>query len=163
MLNQNDKAINMNTHSFFLVIISAITLTSFSSPELHVCRRAGIKGHVFLVRGNQMPSPDRTATPPKGIKTTLYIYGLTNIKDVERDGVSAFYKNIPGEPVREIETDENGYFKAKLKPGLYSLFVKKGDLFYSSQFDEKNNIHPVEVRSGKMTEVDFKANYDAVY
>lgn len=153
----------MKTHSFYLVIISVILLTSFSSPELHVCRRTGIKGHVYLVRGNQMPSPDQAPIPPKGVKTILYIYALTNIKDVNREGVSAFYKSVPGEPVKEIETDEKGYFKAKLKPGIYSLFVKKGDLFYSSQFDEKNNIHPVEVRPGKMTEIDFKANYDAVY
>ena len=64
---------------------------------------------------------------------------------------------------RKEERNPKGSFKAKLKPGIYSLFVKKGDLYYSSQFDEKNNIHPVEVRKGKMTEVDFKANYDAVY
>ena len=153
----------MKTHSFYLVVTLAILLTSFSSPELHLCGRTGIKGHVYLVSGNQMPSPDRAPSAPGGLKTTLYIYELTNIKDVDRDGVSAFYKSIPGEPVKEIETDEKGYFKAKLKPGIYSLFVKKGDLFYSSKFEEKNNIHPVEVRKGKMTEVDFKANYDAVY
>ena len=153
----------MKTHSFYLVITLAILLTSFSSPVLHVCGGTGIKRQVYLVSGNQMPSPDRAPTPPKGIKTTLYIYELTNIKDVNRVGVSAFYKSIPGEPVKEIEADEKGYFKIKLKPGIYSLFVKKGDLFYSSQFDEKNNIHPVEVRKGRVTEVDFKANYDAVY
>jgi hypothetical protein len=153
----------MKTHSFYLVITSALLLTSFSSPELHDCRATGIKGHVYLVKGNQMPSPDQAPTSARGVKTTLYIYELMNIKDVNREGVSAFYTNIPGQPVKEIETDEKGYFKAKLKPGIYSLFVKKGDLFYSSQFDEKNNIHPVEVKPGKMTEVDFKANYDAVY
>lgn len=153
----------MKTHSFYLVIVLAMLLTSFSFPELHVCRRSGIKGHVYLVRGNQMPSPDQAPAAPKGFKTILYVYELTNIKDVNRQGSSAFYNSIPGTPVEEIETDDKGYFKIRLKPGIYSLFVKKGDLFYSSQFDEKNNIHPVEVRSGKMTEVDFKANYDAVY
>jgi hypothetical protein len=157
------KQLIMKTHSFYLVITLAFLLTSFSSPKLHVCGRTGIKGHVYLVSGNQMPSPDRAANPPKGIKTTLYIYPLTNIKDIAREGVSAFYKSIPGEPLKEIETDEKGYFKVKLKPGTYSLFVKKEDLFYSSQFDDKNNIHPVEVTKGKWTEVDFKANYDAVY
>lgn len=153
----------MKTHRFYLVITLSILLTSFSSPELHVCGRTGIKGHVYLVSGDQMPSPDRVPNPPKGVKTILYIYELMNIKDVNREGDSGFYKSIPGEPVKEIETDEKGYFKAKLKPGVYSLFVKKGDQFYSSQFDEKNNIHPVEIRKGRMTEVDFKANYDAVY
>ena len=79
------------------------------------------------------------------------------------EGSSAFFKSISTGLVKQVETDENGYFKIKLKPGLYSLFVKKGDLFYSSQFDEKNNIHPVEVKKGKTTEVDFRANYDALY
>ena len=153
----------MRTHNFFPIIISAIILTSFSPAELLLCRHTGIKGHVYLVTGNQMPSPDQQPLPPKGVKTMLYIFSLTNINEVSREGNSAFYKSISSGLVKQVETDENGYFKTKLKPGLYSLFVKKGDLFYSSQLDEKNNIHPVEVRKGKTTEVVFRANYDALY
>ena len=153
----------MRTHNFFPIIISAIILTSFSPAELLLCWHTGIKGHVYLVTGNQMPSPDQQPLPPKGVKTMLYIYSLTNINEVSREGNTAFYKSIATGLVKQVETDENGYFKTKLKPGLYSLFVKKGDLFYSSQFDEKNNIHPVEVRKGKTTEVVFRANYDALY
>src|SRR5687767_733145 len=153
----------MRTHNFFPIIISAIILTSFSPAEQLLCRHTGIKGHVYLVTGNQMPSPDQQPLPPKGVKTMLYIFSLTNINEVNREGNSAFYKSISSGLVKQVETDENGYFKTKLKAGLYSLFVKKGDLFYSGQFDEKNNIHPVEVRKGKTTEVVFRANYDALY
>ena len=95
------------------------------------------------------------------MQTTLYIYELTNTSQTSQTG--SFYKDISSKLVKEILTDENGYFKAKLKPGKYSLFVKKGDLFYSNIFDEKNNIHPVEVKKGEWTEADFKADYDAVY
>ena len=35
--------------------------------------------------------------------------------------------------------------------------------FIQMLFDEKNNIHPVEVVKGKITEDDFKVNYNAVY
>ena len=93
----------------------------------------------------------------------LYIYRLTNINEVSREGNSPFYRSISTEPVKQVQTDENGYFKIKLKPGFYSLFVKKGELFYSSQFDEKNNIHPIEVKKGNTTEVVFRTNYDALY
>lgn len=144
-----------------LCICLVLLTVSFSAEN--ACRRSGIKGHVYLESGNRMPSPDAPLPTPTGIKTTLYIYPLTNISEVERDGVSAFYKNIAKPLVKEVNTDAGGAFKVKLKPGVYSLFVKKGDMFYSSQFDEKNNIHPVEVRPGKMTEIVFKANYDAVY
>ena len=153
----------MKTHNFYPVLISTLLLTSFSAEMLLSCVHTGAKGQVYLVAGNQMPSPGQSPLKPKGIKTTLYIYGLTNINEVKREGNSAFYHDISTILVKQVETDENGYFKVKLRPGWYSLFVKKGALFYSSQFDEKNNIHPIEVKRGKTTEVVFKANYDAVY
>lgn len=135
-------------------------LASFA-PEN--CRRSGIKGHVYLVTGNQMPSPDEPPSLPKGTKTTLYIYELTNINQAAREGMTVFYTNISTKPVKQVETADDGSFSVRLKPGRYSLFVKKGDLFYSSVFDAQNNIHPVDVVKGKMTEEDFRVNYDAVY
>lgn len=152
----------MKSSYWVLVFLSAIIISSFSANP-YFCRKTGIKGHVYLVRGNQMPSPDRPASAPAGVKTTLYVYELTNISQVNREGVSAFYNAVNTRLVKEIQTDDQGAFSVKLKPGHYSLFVKKGSLFYSSQFDEKNNIHPVEVKSRSMTEVTFQANYDAVY
>jgi hypothetical protein len=123
----------------------------------------GLEGHVYYISGNQMPSPEEKPSAPKGVKTTLYIYDLTNINQVNREGQTAFYNSISTNLVKKVETDENGYFKVKLNPGSYSLFVKKDEQFFSSQFDEKNNIHPVEVKPGKTTPVVFNVNYNAVY
>jgi hypothetical protein len=143
----------------YLLIITCFGLVSFSSGG--ACRQQGIKGHVYIVKGNQMPSPDAPRSKPAGTKTTLYVYELTNAGQTQQAG--SFYKSIATKLVKEIQTDENGYFKEKLKPGMYSLFVKKGDLFYSNISDDKNNIHPIEVKKGKWTEEEFKADYDAVY
>lgn len=147
---------------WIVLLITVIAISSFTVAP-NFCRKTGLKGHVYLVAGNQMPSPDLPPATPKGIQTTLYIYELTNISQVSRDGVSAFYKNINTNLVKEVTTKQDGSFSVKLKPGWYSLFVKKGDMFYSSQFDDKNNIHPVEVKSKQMTEIAFQANYGAVY
>jgi hypothetical protein len=125
------------------------------------CGQQGIEGHVYRVKGNQMPSPDLPRSKPAGMKTTLYIYELTNASQVSQEG--AFYKSISTKLVKEIPTDDSGYFKVPLNPGWYSLFVKKGDLFYANIFDDKNNIHPVEVKKGEWKEENFKADYDAVY
>jgi hypothetical protein len=144
-----------------LLPLICLSLLSARPVDNQFCRRQGIQGHVYLVTGNQMPSPDRPPSKPAGMKTTLYIYELTNNSQVTREG--AFYSSISTRMVKQVMTDDNGYFKVKLKPGRYSLFVKKGELFYSSVFDDKNNIHPVEVRKGEWTEEDFRANYDAVY
>jgi hypothetical protein len=149
---------------FYVLVLGLLGLCSFREEYYEAnCRRSGIKGHVYVESGNRMPSPDRVPSPPQGIKTKLYIYELTNISQVGRQGTSAFYTTVPTKLVKEIETDEDGSFKVKLKPGKYSLFVKKDALFYSSVFDSENNIHPIEVKKGKMTEDVFKVNYNAVY
>ena len=146
-----------------LVLLAFIvfTMMAFRPADDEFCRRQGITGHVYLVKGNQMPSPDRPPSKGIGIKTILYVYELTNASQTGQQG--AFYTSISTKLVKEITTDDNGYFKTKLKPGWYSLFVKKGDLFYSNIFDDKNNIHPVEIKKGEWLEEDFKADYDAVY
>jgi hypothetical protein len=144
----------------YLLIAGFIGLTAFS-PDAS-CHHQGIKGRVYLVKGNQMPSPDAPRSQPAGLQTVLYIYELTNSSQATpADG--SFYKTISSKLVKEVATEADGTFKAKLKPGMYSLFVKKGDLFYSNIFDDKMNIHPIEVKKGKWTEEDFKADYDAVY
>ena len=143
-----------------ILLIAFLPLASFKPAE-DFCKRQGIKGYVRLAKGNQMPSPDVQRAEPAGIQTSLYVYELTNTSQVITQG--AFYESISTKLIKEIRTDENGYFKTKLKPGTYSLFVKKGDLFYSNIFDEKNNIHPVVVKKGDWTEVNFRADYDAVY
>lgn len=144
---------------FYWLAIAAPILVSFT-PDAG-CGQQGIQGHVYKVSGNQMPSPDAPRSKPAGIKTTLYVYDLTNTSQVSEEG--GFYKTISTNLVKEITTDDSGYFKSSLKPGMYSLFVKKGDLFYSNIFDDKMNIHPVEVKKGEWKEVEFKADYDAVY
>ncbi|MBL7739162.1 MAG: hypothetical protein JNK14_08075 [Chitinophagaceae bacterium] len=148
--------------SLILSAFTALVMTAFRPADTECFRKQGIKGHVYLVKGNQMPSPDVPPSPGRGFATTLYIYELThNSQTTIQNG--AFYTSVATKLVKEIQTAEDGSFKVKLKPGKYSLFVKKGDLFYSNVFDGNNNIHPVEVKKGEWAEEDFKADYDAVY
>ncbi len=151
------KKISFSVLLFLLIIM-------FSSYKYYIfCKYQGIKGHVYLLRGNQMPSPDIKPASPAGYQTTVYIYELTNISQVKRQGNSAFYTSIPSKLVKAIKTDKNGAFRVRLKAGEYSLFIKKDTLFYANRFDGKNNIFPVKVETGKCTSLDLKADFDAVY
>ena len=123
----------------------------------------GIEGHVYFISGNQMPSPNRKPASPKGIKTTLYIYQLTNINQVNRQGQSVFYSAVNTSLITKIESDTTGKFTVQLEPGRYSLFTKKGALFYASIFDKDNNIAPVTVFTGKITKAEVRIDYDATY
>ena len=139
---------------FYLLALHPSILTT-------TCFRQGIKGNVYQVSGNQMPSPDRPPSKPKGIKATLAIFELTNTSQVKVSG--KFYETPTTKLVELIQTDEQGTYKVKLRPGNYSLFIKIDSLYYSNVFDDKFNIHPVEIKKGKWSVDNFTVNYNAVY
>ena len=147
-----------------LPALAFLMLTVLSSYTCIFCRKEGIKGLINLVKGNQMPSPDRPPAAPQPLQTTLYIYELTNISQVTRTEAHApFYTAINTRLIKQVNSNKKGEFKVKLPPGQYSIFIKKDDRFYANLFDEKNNIAPVTVSKGKFTEVEVRADYDAVY
>ena len=123
----------------------------------------GLEGFVYRISGNQMPSPDSKPAKPKGIRTVLYIYALTSLAETDRQGQTAYFTSIHTKLICRVKTDSTGHFNLLLPAGQYSLFGKKGALFYANWFDQNNHIAPVEVLPGKITKTEFKLDYDAVY
>ncbi|MGN6420538.1 MAG: hypothetical protein ACTHMC_23715 [Pseudobacter sp.] len=147
-----------------LPALAFLMLTVLSSYTCIFGRKEGIRGLIHLVKGNQMPSPSRPLPAPEPLQTTLYIYELTNISQVTRsEAYAPFYTAINTRLIKQVNSNKKGEFKVKLPPGQYSIFIKKDDRFYANLFDEKNNIAPVTVAKGKYTEVEVRADYDAVY
>lgn len=144
---------------FFLVFANLFNPSPFQSAW----QDQGIEGYVYWISGNQMPSPNRKPAKPMGMQTTLYIFELTSLNQVTRQGSSAFYSAIQTHLIKKIKTNPDGYCKVQLSPGRYSLFTKKGQLFYANNFDRNNNIAPVEVLPGKMTKIIVRVDYDANY
>jgi hypothetical protein len=148
----------------FSALVAFIILTICSSFLYgFFCRKEGIEGYVYEVKGNQMPSPDIKRSPPKGIKTTVYVYELTGPDQVTKHERAGFYSAIHSKLVKKVETNEKGYFKVKLSPGKYSLFTRVDSLFYANLFDQDNRIFPVEVLRKKRTEVVIKQDFKAAY
>jgi hypothetical protein len=147
----------------YLALFIAILpfMTAFKSDKVSACQ--GIEGHVYWIAGNQMPSPDVKPAEPKGFKTTLYIYELTNLNQTVRMNHSTFYSAIHTRLIAKTESGKDGYFRLKLPVGRYSIFVKKDDLFFANWFDGNNNISPVEVSPDKLTRIDIKVDYEASY
>ncbi len=110
-----------------------------------------------------MPIPGVETAKPFPFSTIVYFYEATNIKDVARNGTSAFYLSINKKLVATIQSDNTGHFIIELPPGSYSLFTKINNLFYANSFDANNNIALIKVEEGKLTSTVIKVDADAVY
>jgi hypothetical protein len=143
-----------------ILLVTAI----FVSPQPPASPKdsTGIKGYVYSVSGNQMPSPSRKPSSHHGtgVRSVICIFRLTNTGQVVRQGQSPYYIAVNTVLVKQADTDDKGFFSVLLPPGRYSVFTKKGNLFYASRMDEKNNIAPVEVLPGKMTELECRVESD---
>lgn len=138
----------------------ALTITHSPLPQ-----QQGIEGVARKITGNRMPSPKYHPGPPAGTHATICVFALTNQNQVTNTGTAGLYSAVHTDLIRQMDTDDSGHFRILLPPGTYSVFTKKGQLFYATRRDEKNNIAPVEVSPGKVTRVDcsVESDHTAVY
>ncbi len=128
--------------------------------------------------GSDSSSATRGNRP--GVKATVCIFELTSDSQVvrptgsgpggaSRSGPGSANRSGPGSPyykailthlIRQVDTDDKGFFQVALPPGTYSVFTKKNDLFYATQRDENNNIAPVKVLPGKITRIQCSVESD---
>jgi hypothetical protein len=162
----------------FSALIITVVLAVFPSartPSLSPAMRSqtsGIEGKLYLIAGNRMPAPPRRpgdtirySTTGPGVKGTVCVFELTGDSQVVRQGTSPYFGAVHTRLIRQVDTDDKGNFHLPLPPGTYSVFTKKGNLFYATRRDEQNNIAPVKVLPGKMTRVDcsVESNQKVVY
>jgi hypothetical protein len=145
------------------ILLLAASLSVLLTSAYSQGKKTGIEGYIFRISGNRMPSPDVKLSPPKGVKAVLYVYELTSLGQVTKQGESAFYSSIQTRLVQTVTSDDSGYFFLSLPPGEYSIFSKKDALYYANNLDGDNHIAPVKVLPHKVTQVNVNIDYDAVY
>ena len=123
----------------------------------------GIAGYILEEKGNRMPSPDRPLSAPKGLKTQVFFYPVTDITQLTQLTTPGLYQVISTPPQATTTTDSTGFFSVSLPPGTYSIFVKHREGFYANWFNEKNQVSPVEVLAHKVTTVKLIVSGGASY
>lgn len=128
---------------------------------------AGIEGQVFWVEGNQMPQlsenkkQEAAEQAGKPTKRTLRIHELTHINQANLGDY--LFGDIETPLVKEVETNEEGYFKVELPPGRYSIFTVEEKGYFANVFDLDSYIHPVTIEKSGWNRIKILIDYQATY
>lgn len=122
----------------------------------------GIKGQVFWLGGNQMPSPQPETAPTLGIQRDILVYKLTNLREVDQTR-APFYSGIKTELVATVRSRPDGSFKIKLEPGDYSVFIKESEGLFANSLNAAGEINKITVSGRKYTWITITVDYDAVF
>lgn len=125
----------------------------------------GISGRVLWKAGNFMPTVGVKASVPKAtpVVREVYIYALTNDKQVEAGEDAGFYQKVNSKLVKKVKTNNKGQFSVSLPVGYYSVFTKEDKGLYANLFDDAMNINPVQVQRRRWTKIEVVVDYQAVY
>jgi hypothetical protein len=112
---------------FIAVIIILIGFflwsTSNSIPDLTINQsdltiKQGVYGTVKLTSGDCMPGTDSSCKTSYASRT-IYIREPASMKDM-----NIVYLKNKTELIKQIQTDDNGFYQAELPDGRYSVFVE---------------------------------------
>jgi len=142
-----------------LLMLTTPTFAQNSQPKQGIC------GKVLWKAGNLMPSPEskRVVSNGTAVVREVYIYELTNDKQVVPVEEAGFYQKINTRLVQKLKSNSKGKFSVRLPVGYYSVFVKEEKGFYANRFDDAMNINPVQISKGKWEKTELIIDYAATY
>lgn len=128
---------------------------------------SGVWGTVSSMEGNCMPivGPGSTCKHCP-VKRTVKFYAYTTTANaVPTPGNNyGFYDSFSTLLVKQVDTDDEGFFQTSLLPGAYTMVVEEnGKLYGCGIKDAQNAINPISFAGGGTQRVDFKMTYKAVF
>ena len=122
-----------------------------------------ICGYVYLLKGNQMPDPDKPISKGTPVIREILIYSLTKMIDTEGDGAT-FFSKINTKLIKKVTSNKKGRFCVNLPFGKYSVFVSDpGFGLFANNFDGEMNISPIVIVKGKNKDIVLQINHSAAF
>jgi hypothetical protein len=137
---------------------------TYSENSAKVTIKNGVWGTVSFMEGNCMPIIDPQTTTCKNcpVKRIVRIYQYTTENQAVKSGTISFYDSFSTQLVKQIETDDNGFFQTDLPAGKYTMVVIENGKLYTSSGDIYGGINPFTYSSG-IEKINFTITYKAYF
>jgi len=150
---------------FFLMACSSSKKGGQGSREklIPISISEGIAGSIIFKQGEFDQSGKLSSEEGVlyGVERKVYIYAQTNIRAVDM-AEGDFVNNLYEELIDSMNSNPDGYFEKKIKPGKYSLFILENNRLYS-KMDEQGYYFPVTVKEDSVSMMKLEIDYKAVY
>jgi hypothetical protein len=137
----------------------------YTGNSAKVTVSAGVWGTVSSMEGNCMPmvGPGPSSCKNCPVKRTVRIYQYATRSQATQSGTqSGFYTSISTPLIKEVETDESGFFQTELQQGQYSLVVVEDGKLYANISDGQGGLNPFTYNGG-IKNVNVTMTYKAVF
>lgn len=126
----------------------------------------GVWGNVWFWEGDFMPtfggdgSRSGKITP---VIREIFVHRMTTLAEILPYSTGTFYSYVPSELVAVTSSDQAGFYQVALSPGIYSVFVKEGSVFYANKGDLQGRVNTVEVLPGAIAKLQLDITYQATF
>ncbi len=84
----------------------------------------GVWGTVSFMEGNCMPIIGLNTTCKNcPVRRIVRIYQYTTENQAIKSGIISFYDSFSTQLIKEVETDDNGFFQTELSAGEYTMVI----------------------------------------
>lgn len=127
----------------------------------------GVWGTVSFTEGDCMPGfhtgLDVSTCKTCPVKRTVKIYEYTTVNQANPRGrLTTFYHSFDTKLIKEVDTDNNGFFQTDLPAGKYTIAIVENGKLYANGWDGQGGIKPFTHTSGSQN-VSVDINYKAAY
>lgn len=137
---------------------------TYTQNEAKVTISQGIWGTISSIEGNCMPAigPGPSPCSHCPVKRTVRIYEYTLRSNAVQGTQPGFYISFNTQLIREVTTDNDGFFQTDLPPGQYSIVIVENGQLYGNGTDGVGGINPLNYTSG-LINLNLKMTYKAVF
>jgi hypothetical protein len=125
---------------------------------------SGIWGTVAFMEGNCMPVVPPTTSTCKicPVKRTVRIYEYTMQNQATPQNLHGFYDSFSTRLVKEVDTDDDGFFQTEIPAGHYTIVVIENGKLYTFGLDGQGGLSPITFESGKLN-INLTLMYKAIF
>lgn len=122
----------------------------------------GVKGKVLLQKDAMMPLKGKSTQVGKPFATFVYVYPATSVDQLV-GSKGNYAKGIKAKLIKKAQSNAEGNYKIRLRPGKYTLVLGYNEGIYIPFFSGSTGVAIFEVAKHQYQEIDLTISNSSIF